>query len=363
VPTFDARFVRIPGLGDVPDLAAIDDRMAERLDLGAARVVCEKCGRPLDLADAALREWVPAYPTRTLKRGYRVRPFTIGDLSIRYIVHQLLEYKRANYIRGWYNTTLGEAYAGSDVQLTVAELVSAMKGEQVPEIGKDVPVALGIDVGQTCHIVAGTPSGSEGFDAFLFLAVPEYRLLETVAGLRSRYTVVAGAVDRQPYTPQANALRDESQGVIMPVQYRGEHKVVLLRDEEGAHSHLSANRTKMIDDVVGRIRSGRVTMRGYGDQRQLVINHLRDMVRDEAPEKKAEWKKLTGQDHYFHAMAYLNFALRLPYLKDIISGDEIRTSVDFTSASMIQEDGGLFALQRPGRSRARPDRSLLGGFR
>ena len=44
-------------------------------------------------------------------------------------------------------------------------------------------------------------------------------------------------------------------------------------------------------------------MSGYGVQKEIIIGHLTNMVRDESPETPAVWKKIDDSDHYFHAIA------------------------------------------------------------
>jgi hypothetical protein len=59
------------------------------------------------------------------------------------------------------------------------------------------------------------------------------------------------------------------------------------------------------------ITNEQVVLAGYGPYRETLITHLRDMVRDEKPETEPEWKKLNGNDHFFHAMALSLLARRV----------------------------------------------------
>ena len=50
---------------------------------------------------------------------------------------------------------------------------------------------------------------------------------------------------------------------------------------------------------------------GYGNNKDVLIAHLRDMVREESPEKEPTWVKLNGNDHFFHSMGYALLARRV----------------------------------------------------
>jgi hypothetical protein len=86
-----------------------------------------------------------------------------------------------------------------------------------------------------------------------------------------------------------------------------------LSDKSESDKTIQINRTMAIDTVAQLVRSGRVTFSGYGDQKDTIHLHLKNMVREETPEKPAVWRKLGGPstlDHYFHAITFAYSALR-----------------------------------------------------
>lgn len=350
VPTFTRKHVHIEGLGDLEDLSHIDRELAEELDLVNAYVKCEYCEARLDLSNPNLREWVAEYPSRTLQRGYWVRPFSTSRLTIEYIVRQLLKFKDQDYIKGWYNTVLGEAYIDAKSRLGEDEIRAVMRGEAEPQISADTPVAIGIDIGQTCHIVLGALNGYEGVRVFKFETCHVNDLLERVFQILQTYRVIAGTVDRHPYTPEADRLRDLSQGRILPVEYRGTAPIGVVKDEFDTVTHMQANRTKIIDEVVRRIRNKSLEMAGYGSQRRVVIEHLRDMVREEKPEEPAKWVKLSGNDHYFHALAFLTFASKLPLVLTELVSNESRSCIAISGLNMVQPASSLLVFRNGSRS-------------
>lgn len=313
MPVFTPNFIRIPGLpADLNDLSEIDPDIAAGLDLENAFVMCEHCGAPLDLGNPELREWVPRHPSRK-SRGYWVRPFATPRLTVDYIVRQLLDYKRKNSMRRWYNTVLGEPYNDANARLSIPEIEAVMKGEGKPDVSSEVPVAIGVDVGQTCHVVLASLGLPIPY-VFDWLQVPSDELRDTIANLRERYNIVAGGMDLNPYAPLAREIRDASNSIIMPIEYATSPSaapITLVKDELDNVTHVRSNRTGIIDAVVGDIRNQKILFMGYGTKKSIIMTHLQDMVRVELPEQPAKWVKLTGDDHFFHALGYLKHALRI----------------------------------------------------
>jgi hypothetical protein len=324
VPEVTRDFIRIPGLPDhINKIDEIDVKVAEMCNLHDSYVMCEKCHRPLDLADFERREWVAKHPHR-MSRGYIVRPFSTARLDVGYIIQQLLDYKKRDQVRRWYNTVVGLPFTDAQARLTIKEVEDVMEQEAVPDVG-DAPCAIGIDVGQVCHIVVGKGASIDSMRPILFKTVPVNALQETIDDLFTKYRIIAGCIDRLPYTPTAEAVMAKSKGIIVPVEYIMGSEVKLVKDAFGNLTHAQVNRTKQLDTVVRQIRNKQLLMAGYGYQKQTIINHLRDMVREEEPEEAAVWIKLTGIDHYFHALGYLLMALRVKELEIASSDAEVRT--------------------------------------
>ncbi len=322
IPQFSGKWVHIPGLDREIDLYELDESIINELPLHQSIVACERCERPLDLDDEANREWVATYPSRLSRRGYRVRPFTTGRLSVEYILTQKIDYDKRDYPRGWVNTVLGEPYADSKSRLSEESIRACMIGEAIPHIADKTDVFVGVDIGMICHVVLGTERG-----IFEFRTVKINEISDFFIEVMARWNLVSGAVDRHPYTPTADEVRDVTEGRVLPVEYRGEADLKVLFDEEKIKpTHAQANRTRLIDAVVKSIRQRKLMMQGYGPQKTIIIEHLRDMVREESPEKPATWVKLTKVDHYFHALAFYETAKALVGAKQP-SGLETRGSV------------------------------------
>lgn len=311
IPEFNPSHIIIPGLpSDLNDLTEIDSAIADKLDLKNAYVRCQGCGEPLDLHNPELRQWVPRHAGRR-GRGYRVSPFCTPRLTIEYIIEQLIQYKQKDSLRRFYNTTLGMPYNDSNARLSELEIRAVMHGSTKPSVGK-IPVMVGIDMGITAHMVI-MALNTETPTIIEWRQVVATNLVDEITTLMDTYELIGGCIDRNPYTPLAEEIRDLTQGRIIPVEYANSvlaPAVNIKKTELDEISHIQANRTVMIDAVVGAIRKRRIQFVGYGSYESLLVQHLRDMVRIEQPDTSALWQKLTGNDHFFHSLAYVLFAFR-----------------------------------------------------
>lgn len=325
VPLFSHRFVRLPGLRSDHELTDLDDATINDLDLDQSYVACESCDAPLDLDDDAAREWVASFPARKGSHSYHVRPFSSGRITIPYILRRLVEYRRRDYVRGFFNTVLGEPYIDARSRLDEGSIRANFVAAAAPRLADNAPVFVGIDVGQTCHLILGQDNG-DGPLACEFRTIRANDLIQEVKDIAARYTLIGGTCDRHPYTPTADELFDVTEGRIVPLEYRGEMDFKPVKQPDGTVRHWQANRTRLLDEVARLVRLKRLPMMGYGAFSGTVVEHLRDMIRQEDPEKPATWVKLNGNDHYFHALAFFVAATRLQNLRASLEGLDTRLS-------------------------------------
>lgn len=331
VPTFHPRFLCLPGhTADIEDLATLTDEQIDRIDLSNSYVRCEKCLRPLDLLGGQ-RQWVAEFPTRRA-RGYRVRPFSINTIGIPYIFDQLKQYRRADNIRRWYNTVIGEAYNDGNARISEEDINHCMTPRQI-EQGElfQNDLFLGCDVGQTCHVVIGRPNA-----LLEFHQVPQANIVDFIRGKVETYGIIRGGMDMYPYTPTAEAVREATRGVVMPMAYstsRAAAAVVEKKNEFEAIVHYTINRTMAIDLVAKQCRSHSWSIAGYGPFQSLVKTHFRDMIRKEVPDEPPFWDKINGDDHFLHAAALQQTAVRIE--AGLQHSTDQRSSVFFGKGSRL----------------------------
>lgn len=361
IPDFLPQFIHLdmPDDIEITDFTDLTAEQISMLPITDSYVKCEKCHGRLDLANPKLREWIATYPSRVNFRGYQVRPFSTGRLSPAYVFSQLAKYLEQSFPRGFYNTVLGKPYSDASAKLQRADVEHCMKGGGLPNMSADTPVFLGVDIGFTCWLTLSYDN-ADGFPEFiLFQNFPVAELETRISELRKIYNIVQGASDRFPFTTLVDAVRDHTDSLVMPVQYRGSAALAPTKDELGTLVHYSANRTLILDRIHTLITHHKVVLRGYTSQKETLIAHLTDMVRDERPDVEAEWKKITGNDHYFHAMALSLLARRICDHMYHTQSDKVATSA-LVMGSNYGNPHGMIGMT-PGGAAKRVSR--LGGLR
>jgi hypothetical protein len=341
IPTFHPKFLHLPGLvTNEEDLTQLADDEIDQINMEKSYVCCERCSRQLNLQDSMSWQWVATYPSRSA-RGYRVRPFNVPHLiTVPYIFQQLQLRRQQGDIQGFHNTVLGEPYNDSKARIAEVDIIACMGSEAEQQPASGEPLGLGIDVGIICHIVLGTPSRT-----LRMWQVHQSVLIETIRGILDQYgnQIVAGCIDRHPYTPTAEEIRDfpDHPKKIMPVVYAPRSTPMplnLAKDDFDEPSFYSVDRTRALDTVARLVRTRKVKFEGFGIHRQLVVDHLRGMVRIETKETTPIWKKITKEDHFFHALGYLFLAFRMRDVSVYRSDVDPRTNW-FLMGSNVYEGG------------------------
>lgn len=315
-PEFSPKFIHLEG---APDMKLEDIRVEykDELDFDKSYVKCERCHAPLDLYNPENRFWLPKHPNRKDSRGYRVGPFDSQNISLRYIFKQLWEYQKNEYLRGFHNTVLGLPYSDGNTQISLELIARAIKNPATPDLNLiDRDMFVGVDMGQVCHVVVmAQRTGAEGMDIMALYQVKSDDIVEFCKDLAKNPKIRGGCVDRHPYEPTAKDIMAATNGKIVPTEYRGNKDLNFVNDEYGTFHHAQVNHTVFLDAVATIFKKGLIEVHGYGHMKQVFIEHIRDMVREEAPDKPAQWRKLTGNDHFFHATG---FALLAPKVHQFI---------------------------------------------
>jgi hypothetical protein len=312
-PDFERKWLKLPGLkigcDDVSRLSSEDIRA---IDLENSGVVCERCSRPINLKDPETpREWVAEHPGRRA-RGYRVRPFSTHKITIPYIFGQMEKYTRADNMRGFFNTVLGRSFNDSNARISEEDIRICMDRapEPTPEIYAGYGnVFLGADMGITCHVVIGTPN-----HIFEMKQVPYNEVVDFIVGRCKSYGIVGGGLDMYPYTPTAQEIKAKTHGIVMPIAYstsKTAPAVIEHKDEFEEVTHYVVNRTKSLDQVALKTRNHTWKITGHEAFTNLVVTHMRDMIRIETPDEPPIWNKINGDDHFLHALANHQTAVRL----------------------------------------------------
>jgi len=349
IPLFTPPFIHLKKMPfDVELFTDLTAQQIALLDLEDCHVKCPDCSTRFDLGDDDRREWVAERPSVLNFRGYQVRPFSTPRIKPDYIFGQLAQYQEKSFTRGFYNTVLGEEYTAADARLQEADIRACMaKGTaSIPEISSDTPAYMGIDVGLTCYITVSVDD-EDGNPHFVFFdTCPASSLQRRVKELMGIFNIIQGGIDRFPYTTEADALRDATSGIIIPIQYRGNQALApVFEADTKILNHYSANNTLALDRVQSLVSHRVMKISGYQSMRDLLIKHLQDMVRDDSPANSehvlGEWKKTSGNDHFMHSMAFNLLARRICEHMFATQLSTVATTSSFLGASFVGTQGML----------------------
>lgn len=336
-PEFTPEYVEFPNFpfSQTEDFSNLENDWVEKynLDFSLTYIKCKKCGRRADLGNAELREWIPTIPSRKHHRGYQVTPFATSTLTPAYILTELLKYKKNNFIRGWYNTVLGQAYEGGNERLNKAELLPLFTGiTELEPYDPNFDYFIGIDVGSICHITICKSHEDSSIETkyILFETCKNSSAKERAKYLRNLYHINAGNMDRLPEQTLSGDIRDDTDKIIMPVLYGksiGANILEYKLNDFGEPEYCVVQRTWHLDEFVADIRSGLINFSGYGNLKELIIAHFMDNYRVDKPDALPIWDKLKGIDHYFHSAGYAYRAKKRYYGED--TETEQKTSLIF----------------------------------
>ena len=123
--------------------------------------------------------------------------------------------------------------------------------------------------------------------------------------MRKIYNIVQGVIDRFPYTTIADTLRETTSSLIMPAQYRGNAALSSQKNELGIITHYSVNNNNLFERMHSAISNHKMVISGYTNHRETLLAHLSDMKRNYDKDiGEILWQKNTGNDHFFHSMAF-----------------------------------------------------------
>ena len=107
------------------------------------------------------------------------------------------------------------------------------------------------------------------------------------------------------------------------------------------HGQAGIGKTALLDALAKAVRKGGIRLSGFGHQKETVITHFRDNIRDEKPDVPARWVKLKGDDHYFHAAGFMLFAYRLFQALRPLKTVEARSTVEIAGVDWMPNNFGL----------------------
>jgi len=308
--------VRIPGFDD--ELKAVTKQNIHTTRWREATLHCPHCQAVPDLGYAN-REWVLENPTENYSpAGYAISPFDAPNIiSVPFLVEKSTKYER---IADFVNFNLGLPYEDSTESLTdgfLRQLFVQAEGQQFS--GN----FMGCDMGAVCHIVIGNRDSKQVLLVQHYERVPLGQFEKRRSELAAQFRVLICVMDALPYTDIVIRLQKFDPNLFGAVYHRSKNLATYsVKDvvEDNLLGKLpikqvQINRNVALDNLVQGILRREVVFLDRSDK-ELFITHMLDMKRQAIVNKDGEiefvWvKSEAAQDHYMHALLYLETATRL----------------------------------------------------
>lgn len=271
------------------------------LDPGSdARLVCDKCGKPVDRRKSG--EWVAANPTHP-KHGYHISKLFSTNVSLKEIIDR---YDRglANdeiMTRVW-NADFGLGYSSSGAKISQSILMDNIDDyAMAPSTGYSI---AGVDVGKKLHVRISELL-TDGRLRSVYIGTANE--LSDLAQLVKQYNVRVGVIDALPETRLSR--RVAAQFPYWFMAYYGHVKKDVINPKDKI---VTLNRTAAMDavkeaQVMGWIRLPRnaASLPEYFDH-MMAPTRILDRDKDEYI-----WTEGSQPDHFFHAEVYMLVAKKI----------------------------------------------------
>jgi hypothetical protein len=318
VPNFH-QHVKIPDyFGEFKD---INKHNIDSLRWQEARLHCPGCDNEPDLSPQ-YRQWICENPDDNYEAiGYYVTPFEVPNIvTVPSLIMEITKYKTwAEFV----NQALGETADAGNAQLTEADVEQCKY--TAGSLDSSELHAMGIDVGQTCHLAIGRRT----LDGRLLVThreqVPLAKLAVRRRELAAKWRVLITVVDAFPETNLVHQMQRQDKNLYGGVYVNNlnlstyEIKMVDKDEKEGKLpiNQAKINRDVNFDEVMALYKAGMISWVPMGDHTdKLWVLHMLDMKRTQIFDKHQEivytWvKSKEGNDHFMHTLGYLHVASQL----------------------------------------------------
>jgi len=275
------------------DFKKDDHRHNHYIDPERVIYACGKCDQPLTDADRQSGRWIAKYPGRS-RRGYWINQLMIPWVSAELILDQEKEMD----IQSFHNMVLGLPYQASEYLINREAILRAC----LPGLADRTDVVIGCDSGKEKHWVMGNQEGVISYGK-----TNEWEDIERLINLYDATCVIDALPD---FTiPERLAKKYPGRVFVHYYVHDSKNMAVSLRNEGSQFGRIDSDRTKLFDDLAGRITSGEIRFFQEPKALEDLIYHASNMYRVVEPDTKgilrARWEKKENKpDHWLHALAY-----------------------------------------------------------
>lgn len=353
--------VEIPGLDQPIFLLEKEDLSRPEVNVDAAFCRCPQCSNQLrweDFLDTENRVWVHSRPDQAHK-SYHIQPWDVPTVNpIARTLRALLDYERK---QDWVNMKVGEAYADADNSFVLGAVKENTSGGAISPPVRETDLTscsprysgflMAADVGKTTSwLVIGVPL-ERGFEVVYSERIRQdgdNYLVARWQYLGKYFGISQGVIDAGPDFTSSTMIASSFPGRYWKCYYTandGKRLENITQNED--ECTVSAFRTGCFDQLARRVNSGFIKFRDLPDM-SAMLEHLGNMKRTDELNKDGEifsrWVK-TGDDHYAHALNYLNIAYEMSTKTSAVN---VTGALPFTNkVRMKQEDGSILGMTPP----------------
>lgn len=179
---------------------------------GTGYIACKNCGREVFIEDG---EWQPELKENTdYMRGYRWSQLSSAVCDPLDILHDFNNPPEGN-IADVYRLRLGLPYIAAEDRLTSPQVYECCGSEETPH-SHSGPCAMGVDVGDTKHIVIGARTGNEQYKIFKTIQLTSWNDIHDLA---RRFNVKSAVIDMRPFRDTAMKFQAEEPYQVFLCEY------------------------------------------------------------------------------------------------------------------------------------------------
>ena len=285
---------------------------------GKGFCACKTCGKPLPLGvydpnpehpghDKHSCEWRPDRPENKLWEGYHISKLNHPRVDP---YDMLSKFKRLQDSDGnlanFYKFDLGLPFIDADNQLNTTSVLDCC-GNNLMSESTTHECAMGVDVGQTWHVVIGVRIGKEKWE---ILKVARVGSIEEVQNLAIKYHVKSAVLDIRPYEDTVRKFQSSYKGRVYLCEYSVNPMEEAVWDNN--RKIVKSYRTGLLDLTGRLITTKRIVLprvnteiKEFAKQLCGTAKVLGENTRTHTP--IYSYIKL-GDDHYRHALGYFYLA-------------------------------------------------------
>ncbi len=158
---------------------------------GTGYIACHNCGREVLIKNG---EWQPAVPSNSdYMHGYRWSQLSSAFNDPLEILHDFRDPPQGN-LADVYRLRLGLAYIDAAERLTRAQVYACCNNDGMYH-SHSGPCAMGVDVGDTKHIIIGARTGNDQYTIFKTIALDSWNDIHDLA---RKFNVKSAVIDLRP---------------------------------------------------------------------------------------------------------------------------------------------------------------------